>query len=129
MKEKGLETVLFLICIIVSPHIIFDTDFIKAHLLFIMNRRYWKTHWQKKRLNKHEVELLIRKKKNIEYLQYSMIRRLSMIKQTTFFEKNVDNATDTETASKSVILTPKINYMPISSTTWYQDTYNKKMAV
>lgn len=58
-----------------------------------------------------------------------MIRRLSMIKQTTFFEKNVDNATNAETASKSVILTPKINYMPISSTTWYQDTYNKKMAV
>lgn len=63
MKEKGLETVLFLICIIVSPHIIFDTDFIKTRLLFIMNRRYWKTHWQKKRLNKHEVELLIRKKR------------------------------------------------------------------
>ena len=52
-----------------------------------------------------------------------------MIKQTTFFEKNVDNATNTETASKSVILTPKINYMPISSTTWYQDTYNKNGCV
>lgn len=42
-----------------------------------------------------------------------------MIKQITFFEKNVDKATNTETASKSVILTPKINYTSISSTTWY----------
>lgn len=94
-----------------------------------MNRRYRKHSLAKNRLNKHEVELLIRKTKDIEYLQYSMIRRLSMIKQTTFFEKNVDNATNTETASKSVILTPKINYMPISSTTWYQDTYNKNGCV
>lgn len=94
-----------------------------------MNRRYWKHSLAKNRLSKHDVELLIRKTKNIEYLQYSMIRRLSMIKQITFFEKNVDKATNTETASKSVILTPKINYTSISSTTWYQDTCNRKMVV